>query len=135
MDEANQLELVMQEDMNSLKRNKILCLIDLPSRNRTLQNKWVFKVKEEHDDIKIYKARLVVKGFQPKKGIDYNEIFSHIIEMTTIRLVLSIVVVEDLHLANLDVKTTFLHGDLDENIYMVQLEGFQVAGNKTWFAS
>lgn len=72
----------------------------------------------------------MVKGFQQKRGIDYNEIFSLVVKMTTIRLVLSIVATEDLHLEQLDVKTTFLHGDLDENIYMVQPEGFQIAGKE-----
>ena len=67
---------------------------------------------------KQYKARLVVKGFAQKKGIYFDEIFSPIVKMTSIRTILSLVVVEDLHMEQLDVKTTFLHGDLDEEIYM-----------------
>ena len=120
----------MQEETYSLKKNKTWCLTNLSTRKRALQNKWVFRVKKEHDSCKRYKARLVVKGFQHKRGIDYNEIFSPIVKMTTIRLVLSIVLIEDLHLEQLDVKIAFLHGDLDENIHMVQPEGFQVAGKK-----
>lgn len=120
----------MQEEMNSLEKNQTWCLTNLPVGKRALQNKWVFRVKEEHDGSKRYKARLVVKGFQQKRGIDYNEIFSPVVKMTTIRLVLSIVAAENLHLEQLDVKTAFLHGDLDENIYMVQPEGFQIAGKE-----
>ncbi|KAL9274475.1 Retrovirus-related Pol polyprotein from transposon TNT 1-94-like protein, partial [Drosera capensis] len=71
-----------------------------------------------------------MKGFEQKRGIDYNEIFSHVVKMTTIRLVLSIVTAEDLHLEQLDIKTAFLHGDLDEDIYMVQPEGYQIAGKE-----
>ncbi|GKD95841.1 retrovirus-related pol polyprotein from transposon TNT 1-94 [Tanacetum coccineum] len=88
------------------------------------------QVKEDQDGKKRYKARLVVKGFQEKHGVDYNEIFSPVVKMTTIRLVLSIVAAENLHLEQLDVKTAFLHGHLDEDIYMTQLEGFQSAGQE-----
>jgi hypothetical protein len=85
-----------------------------------LQNKWVYKLKEEDGGKKWYKARIVVKGFQQKKGIDFDEIFYPIVKMTSIRTILSLVVVEDLHLEKLDVKTVFLHGDLEEEIYMQQ---------------
>ncbi|GJT43680.1 retrovirus-related pol polyprotein from transposon TNT 1-94 [Tanacetum coccineum] len=79
---------------------------------------------------KRYKARLVVKGFQQIHRVDYNEIFSPVVKMTTIRLVLNIVAFEDFHLEQLDVKTTFLHGDLDEDIYMTQPRDFQSAGKE-----
>jgi len=84
----------------------------------------VYRIKEEHDGSKRYKARLVVKGFQQKEGVDYIEIFSLVVKLNTIKTVLSIVVSEELHLEQLDVKTAFLHQDLDEEIYMHQLEGF-----------
>ncbi|KAD2158584.1 hypothetical protein E3N88_41723 [Mikania micrantha] len=93
-------------------------------------DKWVFRVKDEPDGSKRYKARLVVKGFQQKKGIDYDEIFSPVVKMTTIRLVPSIVAAEKLHLEQLDVKTAFLHGDIKEEIYMSQPEGFHVTGKE-----
>ena len=92
-----------------------------------MQNKWVYRVKTEHDGSKRFKARLVVKGFQQKKGIDYSEIFSPVVKLTTIRVVLGIVAAENLHLEQLDVKTAFLHGDLEEDIYMQQQpEGFAI---------
>ncbi|KAL9249371.1 Retrovirus-related Pol polyprotein from transposon TNT 1-94-like protein [Drosera capensis] len=130
MDDSAQWGLAMQEEMNSLEKNNTWFLTTLPAGKKALQNKWVLRVKKEHDGKKRYKARLVVKGFQQKRGIDYNEIFSPVVKMTTIRLVLSIVTVENLDLEQLDVKTTFLHGDLDEDIYMVQLEGYQIAGKE-----
>ena len=75
-------------------------------------------MKEEHGGNKRYKDRVVVKGFAQNKGIDFDEIFSPVVKMASIRTILSLVVVEDLHLEQLDVKTTFLHGDLEEEIYM-----------------
>jgi hypothetical protein len=73
-----------------------------------------------------YKARLVVKGFAQKKGIEFDEIFSPIVKMTSIRTILSLVVVEYLHLEQIDVKTNFFHGDLEEEIYMQQPQGYEV---------
>ena len=83
-----------------------------------MQNKWVYRLKEEYGEKKWYKARLVVKGFVQKKGIDFDEIFSPIVKMTSIITILILVVVEDLHLEQLDVKTSFFHGDFEEEIYM-----------------
>ena len=77
-------------------------------------------MKEEDGGKKWFKARLVVKGFAHKQGIDFDEILSPVAKMTSICTILSIMAIEDLHLEQLDVKTTFLHGDLDEEIYMAQ---------------
>ncbi|KAE8710415.1 Retrovirus-related Pol polyprotein from transposon TNT 1-94 [Hibiscus syriacus] len=104
-------------------------LAELPPGKKALHNKWIYRIKEEHDGSKRNKARLVVKGFQQKEGIDYNEIFSPVVKLSTIRLVLKIVAAENLHLEQLDVKTAFLHGDLEEEIYM-RPEGFIRAGKK-----
>jgi hypothetical protein len=87
-------------------------------------------LKEENGGKKQYKARLVVKGIVQKKGIYFDEIFSPVVKMTSIRTILSLVAVEDFHLEQLDVKTTFLHGDLEEEIYMQQPHGYEVKGNK-----
>ena len=108
----------MNEEMDSLVRNENWDLVQFPTGKRALQNKWVYRLKEEYGSKKWYKARLVVKEFAQKKGIDVDEIFSPVIKMTAIRIILSLVVVEYLHLEQLDVKTTFLHGDLEEEIYM-----------------
>jgi len=111
-------EQAMKEEMDSLAHNQIWDLVKLPASKTTLQNKWVYKLKEEDGGRKRYKSRLVVKGFAQKKGIDFDEIFSLLMKMTSIRTILSLVAAEDLHLEQLDVKTTFLHGDLEEEIYM-----------------
>jgi hypothetical protein len=108
----------LKEEMDSLENNYTWDLVHLPVGKRALQNKWVYKFKEEDGGEKRYKARLVVKGFAQKKVIDFDEIFSPVVKMTSIRTILSLVEVEYLHLEQLDVKTTFLHGDLEEEIYM-----------------
>ncbi|KAH9303221.1 hypothetical protein KI387_014804, partial [Taxus chinensis] len=66
-------------------------------------------IKEEDGGRKRYKARFVVKGFAQKKGIDFDEFFSPIVKMTSVKIVLGLVAVEDLHLEKLDVKTAFLY--------------------------
>ncbi|KAK0605685.1 hypothetical protein LWI29_029597 [Acer saccharum] len=129
-EDASKWELVMKDEMKSLVSNQTWELAKLPEGKKALQNKWVFRIKEEHDGSKRYKARLVVKGFQQKEGIDYTDIFSPVVKLTTIRLVLSIVAANGLYLEQLDVKTAFLHGDLEEEIYMQQPEGFVEKGNE-----
>ena len=120
---SSKWKLAMKDEVDSLLGNQIQELTELPVGKKALYNKQVYKIKNEHDGSKRYKARLVVKGFQQKKGIDYSKIFSPVVKMSTIRLVLGMVVVENLHLEQLDVKTVFLHGDLEEDIYMIQPEG------------
>ena len=71
-----------------------------------------------------------MKGFTQKKGIVFDEIFSPVVKMNSIRTILSLVAMEDLHLEQLGVKTTFLHGDLEEEIYMQQPEGYEVKGKE-----
>ena len=90
----------------------------------------MFRIKTEPDGKRRFKARLVVKGYSQRKGIDYAEIFSPVVKLTSIRILLSIVASEILHLEQIDVKTTFLHGDLDKEIYMQQPEGFVVPGKE-----
>lgn len=82
-----------------------------------------------YDESKRYKATQVVKGCQQRKDIDYSELFSPVVKLTTIRVVLNIMVVEDLHLKQLNVKTIFLHGSLEKDIYMQQLQGYKIEDN------
>ncbi|RVW74857.1 Retrovirus-related Pol polyprotein from transposon TNT 1-94 [Vitis vinifera] len=127
---SSKWELAMKDEMDSLLGNQTWELTELPVGKKALHNKWVYRIKNEHDGSKRYKARLVVKGFQQKEGIDYTEIFSPVVKMSTIRLVLGMVAAENLHLEQLDVKTAFLHGDLEEDLYMIQPEGFIVQGQE-----
>jgi hypothetical protein len=132
VDTKNKWEQGMEEEMDSLVNNQTWDSVQLPAGKIELQNKWVYKLKEEYGGKKCYKDRLVVKGFAQKKGIDFDEIFSPIVKMTSIKTVLSLVAVEDLHLEKLEVKTTFLHGDLEEEIYMQQPQGYEVEGKENF---
>ncbi|CAL1392755.1 unnamed protein product [Linum trigynum] len=116
----------MQDEMDSLYENNTFELVKLPKGKRALKNKWVFKIKhDEHNRQPRLNARLVVKGFSQRKGIDFDEIFSPVVKMTSIRTVLGLAASLDLEVEQMDVKTAFVHGDLEEEIYMEQPEGFK----------
>ncbi|CAL2226287.1 unnamed protein product [Prunus armeniaca] len=109
----------MHEEMQSLHENHTYDLVNLPKGRRALKNKWVYRPKTEENNSKPrFKARLVVKGFSQKKGIDFEEIFSPVVKMSSIQVVLSLAASLNLKIEQLDVKTVFLHGDLEEEIYM-----------------
>ena len=96
--------------------------------------KWVFKKKEgisPTEGIK-YKARVVARGCSQEKGVDYSEIFSPVVRHTSIRVLLAMVAHQDLELEQLDVKTSFLHRELEEDIYMAHPDGFQVPGKEEY---
>ena len=121
----------MQEEMKSLKENHTYDLVKLPKGKRSLKNKWVYKLKTEEITSKPrYKARLIVKGSSQKKGVDFEEIFSPVVKMSSIRVVLGLAASLNLEVEQLDVKTAFLHGDLEEEIYMDQPQGFEVKGKE-----
>jgi transposase InsO family protein len=121
----------MQEEMSSMDKNNVWELVDLPPGQKTIGNKWVLKVKRKADgSIDRYKARLVAKGYTQREGIDYEDTFSPVVRFASIRLILSIVAKQDLELFQMDVKTAFLNGELDEEIYMAQPTGFEAKGHE-----
>jgi hypothetical protein len=95
-------------------------LVKFPIGSKELENKWICRLMEEDGEKKWYKARLVVKVFSQNKGIYFDESFSHIVKITSIRTILSLLELVDFHLEQLNVKETFLHADLKEEIYMQQ---------------
>ncbi|KAE8730652.1 putative galacturonosyltransferase 6 [Hibiscus syriacus] len=118
--------MAVQEEIEALHKNNTWDLVPLPQGRKPIGNKWVFKIKRNVDDqVERYRARLVVKGYAQKEGIDFNEIFSPVVRLTTVRVLLAMCATLNLHLEQLDVKTAFLHGNLEEEIYMLQPEGFE----------
>ena len=77
-----------------------------------------------------YKARLVIKGYKQKEGLDYFDTYSLVTRISSIRMLIAIAVIHNLEIHQMDVKTAFLNGDLDEEIYMEQPEGFIVPGQE-----
>jgi hypothetical protein len=109
-------------------------LVQFHVGKRALKNKWVYKLKEEDGENKRYKARLVVKGFAQKKGIDFDEIFSLVVKMTSIRTILNLVVVEDLNIEQLDVKQFFSMGIWRKRFICSIHRGMRSKGRKNWYA-
>ena len=115
----------MKDEMKSMKDNDVWDLVELPEGAKPIGCKWIFKTKRDSKgNVERYKARLVAKGFTQKEGIDYKETFSPVSSKDSFRTIMALVAHYDLELHQMDVKTAFLNGDLDETIHMVQLENF-----------
>jgi hypothetical protein len=119
-EQADQWHDVCQYEIDALAKNGMWTLVDLPTGQKAVKSKWVFKRKADGR----YHARLVVKGFMQIQGIDYDETFSPVARFESLRLILALAALEDWEIHQMDVKSAFLNGLLEEEIYMEQLEGF-----------
>jgi hypothetical protein len=130
--EAKHWHEAMDDEMLSLMKNKTWEVVELPKGRKAIGCKWVYAKKDGIDDVSPvrFKARLVAKGYAQKEGIDYNEIFSPVVKHSSIRILLALVAQFDLELVQLDVKTAFLHGNLSEEIYIRQPEGYEEKGKE-----
>ena len=109
----------MKDEISSIASNGVLNLVELPNCAKVIGCEWVFKTKQDSlGNIKRYKARFVAKGFTQKEEIDYKETFSPVSKRNSFRIFIALVAHFDLELQQMDVKTTFLNGDLDEEVYM-----------------
>ncbi|KAH9697541.1 hypothetical protein KPL71_023649 [Citrus sinensis] len=121
----------MNQEMESMYSNKVWELVEAPNGVKPIGCKWIYKRKRRVDGrVETFKARLVAKGFTQKEGIDYGETFSSVAMLKSIRILLSIAAVLDYEIWQMDVKTAFLNGHLEENIYMQQPDGFIQKGQK-----
>ena len=115
----------MNQEMESMYSNKVWELVEAPNGVKPIGCKWIYKRKRGVDGrVETFKVRLVAKGFTQKEGIDYEETFSPVAMLKSIRILLSIAAVLDYEIWQMDVKTAFLNGHLEENIYMQQPDGF-----------
>nr|GEV23094.1 hypothetical protein [Tanacetum cinerariifolium] len=115
----------MNVEMQSMKDNEVWVLVELSPNGKTIGSKWLFKKKTNMDGVvHTYKARLVAKGYTQTSGIDYEETFSPVTDIRAIRILITIVAYYDYEIWQMDVKTAFLNGYLNEEVYMEQPEGF-----------
>ncbi|GJX40230.1 putative RNA-directed DNA polymerase [Tanacetum coccineum] len=123
--ESNKWIDAINAEIKSMMDNMVWVLVDLPPNCKTVGSKWIFKKKTDVDGIvHTYKARLVEKSYTQLYGVDYEETFSPVTDIRAIRILISIATYYDYEIWQMDIKTTFLNGYLDEDIYMVQPEGF-----------
>lgn len=110
----------------ALMKNKTWHLVPPQKGRNIIDCKWVYKIKRKSDgSLDRYKARLVAKGFKQRYGIDYEDTFSPVIKSTTIRVILSIAISRGWSLRQHDVQNAFLHGVLEEEVYMRQSPGYE----------
>ncbi|GJU90139.1 retrovirus-related pol polyprotein from transposon TNT 1-94 [Tanacetum coccineum] len=115
----------MHDEMEALKQNCTWTLVPRPSASNIVGSKWVYRIKYHADgSVERFKARVVAQGFTQIPGLDYSHTFSPVVKASTVRIVLSLAVLHRWRLHQLDVKNAFLHGHLNETVYMEQPPGF-----------
>lgn len=114
-------ENAMSDEVNSHKQNKTWELVDPPKDRRILSGKWIFKIKRgPHGETVRYKCRWVVRGFTQEEGIDYDETSASVVKPMSYKALLAIAAALDLEVEQMDVKTAFLYGYIDHDIYVEQ---------------
>ncbi|GJZ15952.1 putative RNA-directed DNA polymerase [Tanacetum coccineum] len=116
---------IMNSKMDALYRNNTWDLVELPKGMKAIGSKWVWKIKYKSDgEIERYKARLVAKGFNQREGIDFDETFSLVVKIVTVRCLINLAVQNGWNLYQMDVNNAFLYGDLNETVYMSLPPGY-----------
>ena len=121
----------MKEEIRSIKQNKTWELVDLLIGKKPIDVKWVYKTKlRSNEEVEKYKARLVARGFLQRVGLDYKEVFALVARIETIKLLVSLAIFKGWGLHQLDVKSTFLNGALEEEVYVTQPPRFVKTGEE-----
>jgi hypothetical protein len=121
----------MQSEMDAVEKNRTWEPADLPRGHRVITLKWVFKLKrDEAGAIVKHKARLVARGFVQREGIDFDDTFAPVTRMESVRLLFALVAQKGWRVHHTDVKSAFLNGDLNEEVYVHQPPGFVIPGKE-----
>ena len=129
--DVQEWQKAMDREMESIYSNSVWSLVEAPKGVKPIGCKWIYKRKRGSDGkVETFKARLVAKGYTQKEGIDYEETFSPVAMLKSIRILLAVAASLDYEIWQMDVKTAFLNGNLNEDIYMQQPEGFKAKGKE-----
>ncbi|RVX01687.1 Retrovirus-related Pol polyprotein from transposon RE1 [Vitis vinifera] len=129
--ENKRWRVAMQEELNMIDKNNTWELVDRPSHKKPIGVKWVYRTKLNSDgSINKHKARLVVKGYAQMFGVDFSETFAPVARLDTIRMLLALAAQRKWKIYQLDVKSAFLNGYLEEEIFVEQPEGFAIKGKE-----
>lgn len=121
----------MDAEIQSIERNHTWSLTTLPVGAKAIGVKWIYKTKlNELGEIDKFKAQLVVKGYAQEYGVDYTEVFAPVDRMDTVRMIIAVAAQRGWGIYQLDVKSAFLHGELKEDVFVEQPQGYEVAGKK-----
>lgn len=128
--DAKQWKVAIQEELDAMKKNHTWVLVEPNQASNIIDSKWLFRIKKEAGNKIRYKARLVARGFRQRKGIDYDEIFSPVVRHSSLRLLIALAAQMRLQIDHMDVKTAFLNGELQEEVYMRQPPHFEEKGKE-----
>lgn len=118
-------KIAMNEEFQALQQNKTWTLSDLPPGRKAIKSKWVFKTKKDvAGAIDRYKARLVIKGYSQRKGVDYDATYSPVVRHSSLRYLFALAADQSFKIEQMDAVAAFLQGDLNEEVYMEQPENF-----------
>ena len=119
----------MQDELSSIEANSTWHLCDLPKGCRPIGLKWIYKRKKDPNGVVVkHKARLVAKGYVQRQGVDFEEVFAPVARLESVRLLVALAAQFGWKMHHMDVKSVFLNGDLNEEVYVSQPPGFEIAG-------
>jgi hypothetical protein len=123
--------MAMLDELKAIEDNATWTLTDLPAGHRPIGLKWVFKTKRDEASVVVkHKARLVAKGYVQREGVDFDEVYAPVARLDSVRVLVAIAAQQKWQVHHLDVKSAFLNGDLQEEVYVTQPPGFERDGEK-----
>jgi len=121
----------IKKEINSIIKNNTWKLTTLPKGHNAIGVKWIFKIKRNaEEEIEKHKARLIVKRYKQQYGVDYEDVFALVARMKIVRLMISLADQKRWKIFQMDVKSAFLNGNLEEKVYVEQRVGFMVKGQE-----